>query len=168
MSDITFNGHFAEFRLAEIDDETAHKLVTTSQDSNTITDLFKSTKHKTHHGFKLDTVITYKDKTYQIDDSDNVYYGLKRLPTKDKTMLFYGRVWKDNLNHQIDTNDETQFYDIPFEVTEYRLNKDVIFKLIDVPKTYQPNSPDTLTIENASLKYANGHLIDLIVRENDS
>lgn len=164
MSDITFNGHFAEFKLAQIDDETANLLTTTPQDSNTISDLFSSTKHRTHRGFKLDTMITYNDEPYHIDDSENVYYGLKRIPTKDKTMLFYGRVWKDSLNHQINTNDETPFYDLPFGVTEYRLKKDVIFKLIDVPKDYQPNPPDTLTIENASLKYANGHLIDLIVR----
>lgn len=164
MSDITFNGHFAEFKLAEIDEETANLLTTTPQDSNTISDLFLFTKHRTHRGFKLDTIITYNDKAYQVDDSDNVYYGLKRIPTKDKTMLFYGRVWTDSLNHQTLTNDETPFYDLPFEVTEYRLKKDVIFKLIDVPKDYQPNPPDTLTIENASLKYANGHLIDLIVR----
>ena len=120
----------------------------------------------TEYRLKKDVIFKLIDvpKTYHIDDSDNVYYGLKRLPTKDKTMLFYGRVWKDSLNHQINTNDGIQFYEIPFEVTEYRLKKDVIFKLIDVPKTYQPNSPNTLTIENASLKYANGHLIDLIVR----
>ena len=164
MSDITFNGHFAEFKLAEIDEGTANLLATTPQGSNTISDLFSSTKHKTHRGFKLDTIITYKDNPYQIDDSDNVYYGLKRISTKDKTMLFYGRVWKDSVNHQIITDGDTPFYYLPFEVTEYRLKKDVIFKLIDVPKDYQPNPPDKLTIENASLKYANGHLIDLIVR----
>ena len=164
MSDITFNGHFAEFKLAEIEGETANLLTTTPQDSNTISTLFSSIKHRTHRGFKLDTIIIYNDKPYQIDDSDNVYYGLKRIHTKDKTMLFYGRVWKDSLNHQTLTNDETPFYDLPFEVTEYRLKKDVIFKLIDVPKDHQPNPPDTVTIENASLKYANGHLIDLIVR----
>ena len=87
MSDITFNGHFAEFKLAEIDEGTAHLLTTTPQDSNTISDLFKSTKHKTHHGFKLDTVITYNDKPYHIDDSDNVYYGLKRIPTIRSTFV---------------------------------------------------------------------------------
>jgi hypothetical protein len=164
MSDITFNGHFAEFKLAEIDDETANLLNTTPQGSNAISTLFSSMKHRTHQGFKLDTIIIYNNKPYHIDDSGNVYHGLKRIPTKNKTMLFYGRVWKDSLNHQTLTNDETPFYDLPFEVTEYRLKKDVIFKLIDVPKDYQPNPPDTLTIENASLKYANGHLIDLIVR----
>jgi len=98
---------------------------------------------------------------------DSVHYDLKRIPTKDKTLLFYGIAWKDELLLERDLSEDYNYRDIPLDVIEYRLNKNVSFKLIDVPKAVQIHQGDDLVVENAAIQFSNNHLVELISVRND-
>ena len=167
MIDIKFRGDFAEFKIAEIDDEMITNLTNNPSTSSDIQSILNSTKHKTYRGFKMNTDVLYENVTHKIGELDNVYYGLKRIPIKDKAILFYGTVWKDELIREMDFNEGLSINDLPFEVTEYRFSNKVRFELINIPKTIQINQSDNLVIENAAIQYPNNHLIELISVRND-
>ena len=167
MISIKFIGDFAEFKIAEIDDDTITNLTNNPTTTSDIHSILKTTKHKTYRGFKMNTDVLYENDTHKISELDNVYYGLKRIPIKNKAILFYGTVWKDELKREMDFNEGLSFNDLPFEVTEYRFSNKVRFELINIPKTVQINQSDNLVIENAAIQYPNNHLIELISVRND-
>ena len=167
MIEIKFIGDFAEFKIAEIDNETITNLTNKQPTSSDIQSILKITKHKTYRGFKMNTDVIYENDTHKIGELDNVYYGLKRIPIKNKAILFYGTVWKDELTREMDFNEGISINDLPFEVTEYRFSNKVRFELINIPKTVQINQSDNLVIENAAIQYPNNHLIELISVRND-
>lgn len=167
MISIKFIGDFAEFKIAEIDEDIITTLTNNPPTSSDIHSILKSTKHKTYRGFKMNTDVIYQNDTHKIGELDNVYYGLKRIPIKNKSILFYGTVWKDELIREIDFNEGLSINDLPFEVTEYRFSNKVRFELINIPKTIQINQSDNLVIENAAIQYPNNHLIELISVRND-
>ena len=167
MSEIKLRGDLAQFQIAEIDMELATSLAQQSPTSSDIQSIFKSIKHKTYKGFRLDVDIIFNDEVYDLDDLDSVHYDLKRIPTKDKTLLFYAIAWKDELLLEKDLDDDYNYRDIPIDVIEYRLNKNVTFKLIDVPKSIQIKQDTDLVVENAAIQYSNNHLVELISVRND-
>ena len=167
MIEIKFKGDFAEFKIAEIDEEIITILTNNPPTSSDIQSILKTTTHKTYRGFKMNTNVIYENDTHKISELDNVYYGLKRILIKNKAILFYGTVWKDELTREIDFNEGLSINDLPFEVTEYRFSNKVKFELINIPKTIQINQPDNLVIENAAIQFANNHLIELISVRND-
>jgi hypothetical protein len=167
MSEIKLRGNLAQFKIAEIDTELASTLAHQSPISTDIQSIFKSIKHKAYKGFRLDVDILFNDEVYDLDELDSVHYGLKRIPTKDKTLLFYGIAWKDELLLEQDLSDDYNYRDIPLNVIEYRLNKNVSFKLIDVPKSIQVKQGDDLVVENAAVQFPNNHLVELISVRND-
>jgi hypothetical protein len=167
MIHIKFKGDFAEFKITEIDDDTITNLANNPPTSSDIHSILKSTKHKTYRGFKMNTDVIYENDSHKIGELDNVYYGLKRIPIKNKAILFYGTVWKDELTREMDFNEGLSINDLPFEVTEYRFSNKVRFELINIPKTIQLNQSDNLVIENAAIQYPNNHLIELISVRND-
>jgi hypothetical protein len=167
MIEIKFIGDFAEFRIAEIDDDTITNLTNNPPTTSDIHSILNSTKHKTYRGLKINTDIIHNDDTHKIAELDNVYYGLKRIPIKNKSILFYGTAWKDELTREMDFNEGLSINDLPFEVTEYRFSNKVRFELINIPKTFQINQSDNLVIENAAIQYSNNHLIELISVRND-
>lgn len=168
MISIKFKGDFAEFKIAEIDDKIITNLTNNPPTSSDILSILESTKHKTYRGFKMNTDVIYENDTYKIGELDNVYYGLKRIPIKNKAILFYGTAWKDELTREMDFNEGLSINDLPFEVTEYRFSNKVRFELINVPKTVQINQSENLVIENAAIQYPNNHLIELISVRNDN
>ena len=167
MIEIKFRGDFAEFKIAEINDETITNLTNNPPTTSDIHSILKSTKHKTYRGFKMNTDVIHNDDTLKIGELDNVYYGLKRIPIKNKSILFYGTAWKDELTREMDFNEGLSINDLPFEVTEYRFSNKVRFELINIPKTVQISQSDNLVIENAAIQYPNNHLIELISVRND-
>ena len=167
MISIKFIGDFAEFKIAEINDETITNLTNNSPTSADIHSILKSTKHKTYRGFKMNTDVLYENDTHKISELDNVYYGLKRIPIKNKSILFYGTAWKDELTREMDFNEGLYINDLPFEVTEYRFSNKARFELINIPKSFKINQSDNLVIENAAIQYPNNHLIELISVRND-
>jgi len=167
MSEIKLRGDLAQFQIAEIDTELATSLAHHLPTSSDIQSIFKSIKHKTYKGFRLDADIIYDNEYYDLDKLDSVHYDLKRIPTKDKTLLFYGIAWKDELLLEKDLSDDYNYRDIPLDVIEYRLNKNVSFKLIDVPKSIQVKQGDELVVENAAIQFSNNHLVELISVRND-
>ena len=167
MSEIKFKGDFAEFKIAEIDGDIITNLTNNPSTSFDIHSILNSTKHKTYRGFKMNTDVIYENDTHKIAELDNVYYGLKRIPIKNKAILFYGMVWKDELIREMDFNEGISINDLPFEVTEYRFSNKVRFELINIPKTLKINQSDNLVIENAAIQYPNNHLIELISVRND-
>jgi len=167
MIQIKFIGDFAEFKIAEIDDDTITNLTNIPPTSSDIHSILKSTKHKTYRGFKMNTDITYNEDTHKISELDNVYNGFKRIPIKNKAILFYGTVWKDELTREMDFNEGLSINDLPFEVTEYRFSNKVRFELINLPKTIKIDQTDNLVIENAAIQYPNSQLIELISVRND-
>jgi len=167
MSEIKLRGDLAQFQIAEIDAELANTLAHQSPTASDIQSIFKSIKHKTYKGFRLDADIIYDNTCYDLDELDSVHYDLKRIPTKDKTLLFYGIAWKDELLLEKDLDDDYNYRDIPIDVIEYRLNKNVTFKLIDVPKSIQIKQGGDLVVENAAIQYSNNHLVELISVRND-
>lgn len=167
MSEIKLRGNLAQFQIAEIDTELANALARQSPTTTDIKSIFKSKKHKTYKGFRLDADIIYDGECYDLDELDSVHYDLKRIPTKDKTLLFYGIAWKDELLLEKDLSDDYSYRDIPLDVIEYRLNKNVSFKLIDVPKAVKIHQGNHLVVENAAIQFSNNHLIELISVRND-
>jgi len=105
--------------------------------------------------------------SYEIDELDNVFYGIKRITTKKKTLLFYGIVWKQDYKREMEFDEDQTIYDLPLDVTEYRFSNKVKFNLINIPKTTQLTPSDNLVIENAAIQYPNTHIIELIARRND-
>ena len=164
---IKFIGDFAEFKIAEIDEDIITNLTNNSPTSSDIQSILKKTKHKTYRGFKMNTDVIHNDDTHKISELDNVYYGLKRIPIKNKAILFYGTVWKDELTREMEFNEGLSINDLPFEVTEYRFSNKVRFELINISKTAQITQSDNLVIENAAIQYPNNHLIELISVRND-
>lgn len=167
MSEIKLRGDLAQFQIAEIDTELANTLANQSPKSSDIQSIFKSIKHKTYKGFRLDADIIYDNECYDLDELDSVHYDLKRIPTKNKTLLFYGIAWKDELLLEEDLSDDYNYRDIPLDVIEYRLNNNVTFKLIDVPKSVKIHQGDHLVVENAAIQFSNNHLLELISVRND-
>ncbi|MEI6572140.1 MAG: hypothetical protein WCO61_01190 [Alphaproteobacteria bacterium] len=167
MSEIKLRGDLAQFQIAEIDTELAASLAQQSPTSSDIQSIFKSKRHKTYNGFRLDANIIYNNDVYDLDELDGVQYDLKRISTKDMTLLFYGIAWKDELLLEKDLSDDYNYRDIPIDVIEYRLNKNVSFKLIDVPKTVQIHQGDDLVVENAAIQFSNNRLVELISVRND-
>ena len=167
MISIKFKGDFAEFKIAEIDDQIITNLTNNPPTTCDIQSILKYTKHKTYRGFKMNTDVIYENDTHKIGELDNVYYGLKRIPIKNKTILFYGTAWKDELTREINFNEGLSINDLPFEVTEYRFSNKVRFELINIPKTIKINQSVNLVIENAAIQYPNNHLIELISVRND-
>jgi hypothetical protein len=167
MISIKFIGDFAEFKVAEIDSDTITNLTNNPPTSSDIQTILKSTKHKTYRGFKMNTDVLYENDIHKIGELDNVYYGLKRIPIKNKAILFYGTVWKDELTREMEFNEGLSINDLPFEVTEYRFSNKVRFELINISKTAQITQSDNLVIENAAIQYPNNHLIELISVRND-
>jgi hypothetical protein len=167
MIQIKFKGDFAEFKIAEIDEDIITTLTNNPPTSSDIHSILKSTKHKTYRGFKMNTDVIYNEDTHKIGELDNVYYGLKRIPIKNKSILFYGTAWKDELTREMDFNEGLSINDLPLEVTEYRFSNKVRFELITIPKTIKMNQSDNLVIENATIQYPNNHLIELISVRND-
>jgi hypothetical protein len=167
MSEIKLRGDLAQFQIAKIDTELATSLAHQSPTSSDIQSIFKSIKHKSYKGFRLDADIIYDNECYDLEELDSVHYDLKRIPTKDKTLLFYGIAWKDELLLEKDLDDDYNYRDIPLDVIEYRLNKNVSFKLIDVPKVVQIHKVDHLVVENAAIQFSNNHLVELISVRND-
>ena len=164
---IKFIGDFAEFKVAEIDSDTITNLTNNPPTSSDIQTILKSTKHKTYRGFKMNTDVLYENDIHKIGELDNVYYGLKRIPIKNKAILFYGTAWKDELTREMEFNEGLSINDLPFEVTEYRFSNKVRFELINISKTAQITQSDNLVIENAAIQYPNNHLIELISVRND-
>jgi hypothetical protein len=167
MSEIKLRGDLAQFQIAEIDTELANTLAHQSPTTSDIQSIFKSIKHKTYKGFRLDADIIYDGECYDLDELDSVHYDIKRIPTKDKTLIFYGIAWKDELVLEKDLSEEYNYRDIPIDVIEYRLNKNVSFKLIDVPKSVKIHQGDRLVVENAAIQFSNNHLVELISVQND-
>lgn len=167
MIQIKFKGDFAEFKIAEIDEDIITNLINSPLTTSDIFSILNSTKHKTYMGFKMNTDIIHNDETHKIGELDNVYYGLKRIPIKNKAILFYGTAWKDELTREMDFNEGLSINDLPFEVMEYRFSNKVRFELITIPKTIKMNQSDNLVIENAAIQYPNNHLIELISVRND-
>jgi len=167
MTILQFIGDFAEFKILELDTETASHLVTNPPSTSDIQQLLFKSKPKVFRGFKMNTSIIHKDDTYEIDELDNVFYGIKRIPTKNKTLLFYGIVWKQDYKREMEFDEDQTIYDLPLDVTEYRFSNKVKFNLINIPKTTQLTPSDNLVIENAAIQYPNTHIIELIARRND-
>jgi hypothetical protein len=167
MIEIKFRGDFAEFKIAEIDEYIITNLTNNPPTPSDIHSILRSTKHKTYRGFKINTDVIYENDIHKIGELDNVYYGLKRIPIKNKSILFYGTAWKDKLMREVDFNEGLSINDLPFEVTEYRFSNKVRFELINIPKTIKINQSDNLVIENAAIQYPNNHLIELISVRND-
>ena len=167
MIQIKFQGDFAEFKIAEIDSDTITYLTNIPPTSFNIQSILKTIKHNTYRGFKMNTDVIYENDTHKIDELDNVYYGLKRIPIKNKAILFYGMAWKDELTREMDFNEGLSINDLPFDVIEYRFSNKVRFELINIPKTIKINQSDNLMIENAAIQYPNNHLIELISVRND-
>ena len=167
MISIKFKGDFAEFKIAEIDEVIITTLTKNPSTSSDIHSILKTTRHKTYRGFKMNTDVLYENDTHKIAELDNVYYGLKRIPIKNKAILFYGTAWKDELTREMDFNEGLSINDLPFEVTEYRFSNKVRFELINIPKIIQIKQSDNLVIENAAIQYPNNHLIELISVRND-
>lgn len=167
MIEIKFKGDFAEFRIAEIDEEIITILTNNPPTSSDIQSILKTTKYKTYRGFKMNTDVLYENDIHKISELDNVYYGLKRITIKNKAILFYGTVWKDELTREMDFTEGLSINDLPFEVTEYRFSNKVRFELINIPKSFKINQSDDLVIENAAIQYPNNHLMELISVRND-
>ena len=167
MIEIKFKGDFAEFKIADIDEDIITNLTNNPPTSSDIHSILKSTKHKTYRGFKMNTDVNYENDIHKISELDNVYYGLRRIPIKNKSILFYGTAWKDELTREMDFNEGLSINDLPFEVTEYRFSNKVRFELINIPKTIKINQSDNLVSENAAIQYPNNHLIELISVRND-
>ena len=82
MSEIKLRGDLAQFQIAEIDTELANTLANQLQTSSDIQSIFKSIKHKTYKGFRLDADIIYNNECYDLDELDSVHYDLKRIHTR--------------------------------------------------------------------------------------
>ena len=113
MVEIKFIGDFAEFKIAEIDKDIITNLTNNPPLSSNIQSILKSTKHKTYRGFKMNTDVIYENDTHKISELDNVYYELKRIPIKNKAILFYGTAWKDELIREMDFNEGLSINDLP-------------------------------------------------------
>ena len=167
MTILQLIGDFAEFKIVELDTETASNLVNHPPSTADIQHLLFKSKPKVFRGFKMNTSIIHKDDTYEIDELDNVFYGIKRITTKKKTLLFYGIVWKQDYKREMEFDEDQTIYDLPLDVTEYRFSNKVKFNLINIPKTTHLNPSENLVIENAAIQYPNTHIIELIARRND-
>jgi len=167
MTTLQFIGDFAEFKIVELNTETASYLVNQPPSTSDIQQLLLKSKPKVFRGFKMNTSIIHKDDIYDIDELDNVFYGIKRIPTKKKTLLFYGIVWKEDYKREMEFNEDQSVHDIPLDVMEYRFSNKVKFNLINIPKTTHLTPSDNLVIENAAIQYPNTHIIELIARRND-
>jgi len=169
MSEVIIDGDFAEFKIADIDLDIANQIVSTHPTTSDILSIFASSrKHKTFRGFKMNSSISLGDDTAEIDEIDNVSYKLKRIPIKDRAILFYGVAWKRQSTVEVDVNDETSIYELPLDVTEYRITDKVRFKLVDIPKGFQVIPSERLMVENAAVQFPNNHIVEVISVRNDN
>ena len=169
MIDFNFKGDFAEFTIGEINSDIASHLINSNPTSNDILSIIDSSnKFETYRGFKMNTSIESDNQICEIDEMDNVERHLKRIPIKGKTTLFYGIAWKQDVKVGFDVDDYTSIYELPLNVTEYRINKKVRFELLDLSKELSIIRSDILIVENASIQYPNNHLIELISVRNDN
>ena len=169
MIDFNFKGDFAEFTIGEINSDIASHLLNSNPTSNDILSIIDSSnKFETYRGFKMNTSIESDNQICEIDEMDNVERHFKRIPIKGKTTLFYGIAWKQDLTVEFDVDDNASIYELPLNVTEYRINKKVRFELLDLSKELSISRSDILIVENASIQYPNNHLIELISVRNDN
>ena len=169
MSEIIIDGDFAEFKIAYIDLDIANQIVSSHPTSAYILSILASSrKHKTFRGFKLNSSISLGDDTVEIDEIDNVFYKLKRIPIKDRAILFYGVAWKQQSAVEVDVDDQTSIYELPLDVTEYRITDKVRFKLVDIPKGFQVIPSERLMVENAAVQFPNNHIVEVISVRNDN
>ena len=71
-------------------------------------------------------------------------------------------------NLKVDVDDETSIYELPLDVTEYRITDKVRFKLVDIPKGFQVIPSEILIVENAAVQFPNNHIVEVISVRNDN
>ena len=169
MIDFNFKGDFAEFTIGEINSDIASHLINSNPTSNDILSIIDSSnKFETYRGFKMNTSIESDNQICEIDEMDNVERNFKRIPIKGKTTLFYGIAWKQDVKVEFDVDDNTSIYELPLNVTEYRINKKVRFELLDIPNDLSISRSDILIVESASLQFPNNHVVEVISVRNDN
>jgi len=169
MIDFNFRGDFAEFIIGDINSYIASHLLNSNPTSNDILSIIESSNSfKTYRGFKMNTNIESDDEICEIDEMDNVKRHLKRIPIKGKTTLFYGKAWKQDVKIGFDVDDNTPIYELPINVTEYRINNKVRFELLNIPNELIIGRSEILMVESASIQFPNNHIVEVISVRNDN